>query len=158
MILSKRISVFQTFPSSFLSFSNRPLVGGGGGGEMFFIHFRGFPRWRSGKESTCHCRRCKRLGSDPWVEKIPSRRKWQPTPVFLPGKSHRQRSMAGNSPWGCKESDMTGHESVCSCILFRNHFFFLWRKKMCLLYEGIFNFIFILLNVLWNTVALTIAC
>ena len=35
------------------------------------------------------------------------RRKWQPTPVFLPGKSHGQRSLAGYSPWGCKESDMT---------------------------------------------------
>ena len=40
-----------------------------------------------------------------WVEKIPWRRKWQPTPVFLPGKSHRQRSLVGYSPWGCKESD-----------------------------------------------------
>ena len=35
------------------------------------------------------------------------RRAWQPTPVFLPGESHRQRSLAGNSPWGHKESDMT---------------------------------------------------
>ena len=41
------------------------------------------------------------------VGKIPWRRAWQPTPVFLPGKSHRQRSLAGYSPWGCKESDMT---------------------------------------------------
>ena len=38
---------------------------------------------------------------DPW------RRKWQPTPVFLPGKSHRQRSLIGYSPWGRKESDTT---------------------------------------------------
>ena len=44
-------------------------------------------------------------GFDPWVRKIPWRRKWQPTPVFLPGKSHRQRSLAGYSPWGPKESD-----------------------------------------------------
>ena len=41
------------------------------------------------------------------VGKIPWRRAWQPTTVFLPGKSHRQRSLAGYSPWGCKESDMT---------------------------------------------------
>ena len=34
-------------------------------------------------------------------------RKWQPTPVCLPGKSHGQRSLVGNSPWGRKESDMT---------------------------------------------------
>ena len=44
---------------------------------------------------------------DPWVSKIPERRKWQPTPVFLPGKSHGQRSLAGYRPWGHKELDMT---------------------------------------------------
>ena len=44
---------------------------------------------------------------DPWVGKIPGRRKWQPTPVFLPEKSHGQRSLAGYSPWGCKELDPT---------------------------------------------------
>ena len=44
---------------------------------------------------------------DPWVGKIPWRRKWQPTPVFLPGKSHGQRSLAGYSPWTLKESDTT---------------------------------------------------
>ena len=42
---------------------------------------------------------------DPWVGKIPWRRAWQPTPVFLPGDSHGQRSPVGYSPWGCKESD-----------------------------------------------------
>ena len=42
----------------------------------------------------------KRHGLDPWVRKIPGRRKWQPTPVFLPGKCHGQRSLAGYSPWG----------------------------------------------------------
>ena len=41
----------------------------------------------------------------PWVRKIPWRRKWQSTPVLLPGKSHGQRSLVGYSPWGCKESD-----------------------------------------------------
>ena len=44
---------------------------------------------------------------NPWVRKIPWRRKWQTTPVFLPGKSHVQKSLGGYSPWGCKESDMT---------------------------------------------------
>ena len=42
---------------------------------------------------------------DPWVGKIPWRRKWQPTPVFLPGESHGQGSPVGYSPWGRKESD-----------------------------------------------------
>ena len=44
---------------------------------------------------------------NPWVRKIPWRRKWQPTPVFLPGEFHGQRSLVGYSPWGCKESDTT---------------------------------------------------
>ena len=44
---------------------------------------------------------------DPWTGKISWRRKWQPTPVFLPGKSHGQRSLAGYSPWGRKESGTT---------------------------------------------------
>ena len=48
---------------------------------------------------------CRRPGFNPWVGKIPWRRKWQPTPVLLPGKSHGQRSLAGYSPWGHKESD-----------------------------------------------------
>ena len=56
----------------------------------------------SGKESACQHRRCRILGFDPWVGKIPWRRKWQYTPVFLPGKSHGQRSLVGHSPWGCK--------------------------------------------------------
>ena len=50
---------------------------------------------------------CWRPGFDPWVGKIPWRRKWQSTPVLLPGKSHGLRSLVGYSPWGCKESDTT---------------------------------------------------
>ena len=49
---------------------------------------------------------CRRHGFDLWVGKIPWRRVWQPTPVFLPGESHGQRSLAGYSPWSHKESDM----------------------------------------------------
>ena len=58
----------------------------------------------SGEESACQCRR-HRL--DPWVGKIPWRRKWQPAPVFLPGKFHGQRSLVDYRPRGRKESDMT---------------------------------------------------
>ena len=46
-------------------------------------------------------------GFNPWVRKIPWRRKWQPTPVLLPGKSDGWRSLVGYSPWGYKESDTT---------------------------------------------------
>ena len=66
-------------------------------------------RWHTGKESTCQCRRCNRHGFHPWVRRIPWRRAWQPTPVLLPGESHGQRSLAGYSPWGLKESDTTEH-------------------------------------------------
>ena len=64
--------------------------------RLMFDHlsrYCGLPRWRSGKESACQCRRLKRQGFDPWSRKIPWKRKWQPTPVFLPGKSHGQRSL-----------------------------------------------------------------
>ena len=46
------------------------------------------------------------VGFNPWVRKIPWRRKWQPTPVFSPGESHGQRNLVGYSPWGQEESDM----------------------------------------------------
>ena len=59
----------------------------------------------SGKEPACQCRRHKKCGFNPWVDKIPWRRAQQHTPVFLPGQSHGQRSLVGCSPWGCKESD-----------------------------------------------------
>ena len=70
------------------------------------VHF-GLSRWLSGKESSCQCRRCKRHEFKPWVRKTPWRSKWQPTPVFLPGKSHGQRSLVGYSLRSRKESDIT---------------------------------------------------
>ena len=63
----------------------------------------GPPRWLSGKEFACQCRR---FGFSPWIRKIPWRRKWQPTLIFLPGKFQGQRSLVGYSPRGCKELDM----------------------------------------------------
>ena len=53
--------------------------------------FQGHPRWLSSQESSCQCR--SQIWS--WARKMPCRRKWQPTPVFLPGKSHEQRSLTG---------------------------------------------------------------
>ena len=60
----------------------------------------------------------RRPGFDPWVGKIPWRRKWQPSPVFLPGESHGQRSLAGYSPWGHKESDATWQLSSSSKYMY----------------------------------------
>ena len=76
------------------------------------ISNQGFPRWLSGKESACQCRRHKRHEFDPGVRNIPWRRKWQSTPVSLSGKSHGERNLAGYSPWSCKESYMTEQQSV----------------------------------------------
>ena len=67
----------------------------------------GLPWWLSGKESTCQSRRHRRHRFNPWVREIPWRRKWQLTPVFLPGKFHGHRSLVGYSPWGLKESVTT---------------------------------------------------
>ena len=53
------------------------------------------------------CPQCGRPRFDSWAGKIPWRRKWQPTPVPLPGKPHEQRSLVGYSPWGRKEWDTT---------------------------------------------------
>ena len=63
-----------------------------------------FPGGSDGKASACNFGR---PGFDPWVRKILWRRKWQPTPVLLPGKFHGWRSLVGYSPWGCKELDTT---------------------------------------------------
>ena len=61
------------------------------------------PRWHSGREFVCQCRRHKRCRFNPWL----GRRAWQPTPVFLPGKARGLRSLVGYSPQGRKELDMT---------------------------------------------------
>ena len=66
----------------------------------------GFPGCASDKEPPCQCRRHKRCRFDSWVRKIPWSGKWQPTPVFLPGKSHGQRSLVGYSPWSSKETQL----------------------------------------------------
>ena len=62
----------------------------------------GLPQWLRDKESTCQCRIHR---FNPWVRKIPWREKCQPTPSFLPGKSHGQKSLVGYSLWGHKELD-----------------------------------------------------
>ena len=67
-------------------------------------HCEGLP-WRLRWERICL--QCRRPRFSPWLGKIPWRREWLPTPVFLPGELHGQRSLAGYSPRGCKESDTT---------------------------------------------------
>ena len=71
------------------------------------LNKQGLPGSSSIKESACQCRRCERLRFDPWAGKITWRRAWRHTPVLSPGESHGQRSLAGCSPWGHRESDTT---------------------------------------------------
>ena len=77
----------------------------------------GFPGGSSGQEAACQGRRQTRCGFNPWVGKIPGRKKWEATPVFLPGESHGQRSLVGYSPRGHRESDMIKHTSSSSIII-----------------------------------------
>ena len=73
------------------------------------IFWGGFPGGARGKDPACRRRRYDRRRFDSWVGKIPWRRKWQPTPVCLPGKSHGQRSLVGYRPRGPKR---VGHNLV----------------------------------------------
>ena len=70
---------------------------------LLVIHFKTV--WWLRRERICL--QCGRPGFQPRVGKIPWRREWQPTPVFLPGESHGQKGLVGYSPWGCKQSDTT---------------------------------------------------
>ena len=75
------------------------------------------------------CLECRRHGFDPWIRKIPGRREWLPTPVFLPGEYYGYRSLVGCSPWGHKESNMTKHshthlylgKHISFCFTSRNY-------------------------------------
>ena len=71
-----------------------------------------FPGGSDGKESACIAGA---MGSIPGLGRSPGGRKWQPPPVFLPEKSHGQRSLVGYSPWGHRELDMTEQLSAGHC-------------------------------------------
>ena len=88
-------------PPAFLVFFSTPSGG--------LIIQEPSPGATSGKEPACQCKRCMRCGFHPWVGKISWRRKRQPTPVFLSGKSHGRWNLVGCSPWGYKELDVTEH-------------------------------------------------
>ena len=100
----------------------------------------GVPNSLSGKESTCQCGRCKRFEFNPWAGKKPWRKKWQPTPIYLPGKFQGQRNLTGCSPWGRKQSKVTEQLSDWACTdkpgLQVQFFFFFQRLninlKQCL--------------------------
>ena len=98
--------------------------------------FTWLPRLPWGLRRESVCLQCRRPGFNPWVGKIPSRRKWHPTPVLLPGKSHGQRSLGGYSPQGHKELDTTD----------RLHFHFLAPQRASLVAQLVKN-----LPAMWET-------
>ena len=110
------------------------------------LSFKGsFPGGTGGKESTWQCRTCRRHGFGPWVRKIPWRRKWQPTPVFLPGESHGQGSLVGYSLKGPKELDMTERLSMQGILSMkklrqRTSQCLVQESKLHLLIRAFFNF------------------
>ena len=95
--LSKQAASFSLFPSMLKKLSEEETT-------SIFTKLKYRKLFLFGKESTCQCRRC---GFDPWVRKIPGRRKRQPTLVFLPGKSHRQGAWQATVHEFTEESDMT---------------------------------------------------
>ena len=70
--------------------------------SAYKLSLRGFPGGSDVEEPACNAGD---LGSIPGLGRFLWRREWQPTPVFLPGESHRNESLVGYSPWGRKESD-----------------------------------------------------
>ena len=102
--------------------------------------WRCFPGGANGQESARQCRRC---GFEPLVGKILWRRKWQTTPVFLPGKSHGQWSLVGYSPQGRKEQDTTQRLKQQQSLSFLNSSF-TKQPLYSSLFSNVFKFIFYL--------------
>ena len=88
----------------------------------------GLPRWHSGKESACQCQRHRRCGFVPWVREIPgvgngNPFQWQPSPIFLTGEFHGQRSLVGYSPCLKKVGHNWApeHAGMHFCVIFIRH-------------------------------------
>ena len=114
----------------------------------FVYLFLNLPRWLSSKESACQCRRGRRHGFNSWVGKMPWRRKWQLTPVFLLGKSHWQRSLAGyslGSPKSWPYLVIKLWSIILSYFIFKialtttMHFFLVYLFIACLFYSVLFS-------------------
>ena len=104
------------------------------------FNFLGFPGGSDGKEPTCQCRRYRRPRFDPWVRKIPWRRKWQPPALLLSGESHGQSSLVGYSSRGRKESNMTEQWTLSRFQLFSLLFWYLSSNMELVAPSWIFSF------------------
>ena len=97
--------------------------------------YYGFPGGASGKEPTCQFRRPKRHGLDPWVRKIPSRRKWQSTPVFLLGESPRTEEPGGLQSMGSQREGHDWSDWACMHVSTRNGRKYIFLIGVSLLYS-----------------------
>ena len=86
------------------------------------------------------CLQCRRPGFNPWVRKIPRRREWQPTPVFLPGESHGQRNLVGYSPWSHKELDPTKWLNTFFCFKEARTLLDILKGIQCPVFRAAFTF------------------
>ena len=111
----------------------------------------GFPSGTGSQESACQRRGWKRRSFDPWSGNISSSRKWQPAPVFLPGESHGQRSLAGYSPWSHEESDTTEwvSTSTTATITILNNRLKLQVVMVVIIVVGIIYFCFLSVLAPW---------
>ena len=100
--------------------------------EILFCISLGLPGWCRSKESACQRKINKRCEFNPWVGRIPWRRKWQSTPVFLPRESHEQRSLVGYSPWGRKRGGRDWVHTYLNANLRieTSRFGFYWNKSV----------------------------
>ena len=92
---------------------------------LYYLYL-GIPDGLVCKESAYQSRRHKGHGFDPWVRKIPWRRAWQTTPIFLPIVSHGQKSLVGHSPWFQKVRDYWS-DLTCVCVCVCNQ---VWNKAV----------------------------
>ena len=107
------------------------------------MFFRGFPGGSVVRNPPSAAGDARDMGSDPWVRKLPWRRKWEPTPVFLPGKSHGQRSLVSYSPQGCKSWTQlkNEHSTALSCQKCPINVFnclILWFIFCCIYFEQVY--------------------
>ena len=118
-----RYLFFSFWLTSLCIIGSRPIHLTSTDSNAFFLLLSNIPLY------ICAHLQCRRPRFHPWVGKIPWRRKWQYTPVLLPGKSHGQRSLVGYSLWGRKESDMTERLHFTNVPMSRS---FSARKKNCI--------------------------
>ena len=105
--------------------------------SYYFICFNNIPRWCCWYRNCLLMQETEETRSNPWISKISWRRKWQSTPVFLPGKLHGWKILVGYTSWGCKELDTIEHRHnyfILGCngdiVVVQKNVLFIWLYVM----------------------------